>query len=278
MILAATPPDPEETEDAFNRYFRERIPFPEAGKRAFHFPARALPAGQYRVTTGILPLASAIERAKAHGATLTEYLVAVYFAALQDIYLGLPHSVRKLYPPRISVEVPVNLRRIFPTKTMRNFSLYVIPTLDMRLGAYSFAEIVKRVHFFMQAEVNDKSMAMQIARNVGSGRNIFIRILPLALKDLAARQVYKRMGEDTISGFISNLGAVSLPAPLDGLVERFEFIPAPSKRCKTNANVVSYGGNLYVSFGSTAATTELERLFFSRLVSEGLAVRVEANV
>ncbi len=278
ILVAGTVPDPEESEDAFNRHFRADVPFAPTEKKAFHFPSLPLLPGQYRVITGVVPLADALRAAKAHGNTLTEYLVAAYMAAMQDLYYALPLPIRRAMRPRIAVQVPVNLRNLFPTRSLRNFSLYVLPSIDTRLGHYGFDEICKRVRLHMQAEVNAKSISTQIARNVGGGRFVPIRLLPLALKNLAARLVYRRMGEDTMSGFVSNLGAVALPAPLDGLVERFDFVPAPGKRHKSNANVVSYGGKLVIAFGSLAASADLERLFFSRLAADGAVATVESNM
>jgi len=271
-------PAPEESEDAFKRYFKQDIPFPGVARKAFHLHSLPLFPGQYRVTTGIMPLGPLLSLAKARGATLTEFLVAVYLAALQDIYHALPGPIRRTLHPLLSVEVPVNLRRLFPSTTMRNFSLYVLPTLDTRLGFYEFPEIVKRVHHYMQGEIDVKNISMQIARNVGGGRSLLVRMLPLALKGVAARAVYKRLGEDTFSGLFSNLGPVELPEPLAGRVERFDFIPAPSRQCKTTANAVSWKDRLFISFGSLALSTELERLFFSRIAGMGVTVSVESNL
>lgn len=270
--------DPDESEDAFNLHFRANMPFPGKEKKAFHLPALPLLYGQYRITTGITPLSLILTKSKELSSTLTEFLVSVYFASLQDIFYSLPSAVRKTVSPYLSVEVPVNLRNLFPSKTMRNFSLYVLPVLDTRLGFYEFPEIVKRVHSYMQTEVNEKNLSMQIARNVATGRSLFVRALPLSLKGIAARLVHKYIGEDTITGLISNLGSVQLPEGLASHVRRFEFIPPPSRRCKTNANVVSWKNSLIISFGSLALNPELERLFFTRLTGMGLPVSIESNM
>lgn len=271
-------PAPEESEDAFKRYFREDIPSPVLARKAFHLHSLPLFPGQYRVITGIAPLGPLLSLAKAQGATLTEFLVAIYLAALQDIYYALPGPIRRTARPLLSVEVPVNLRRLFPSVTMRNFSLYVLPSLDTRLGFYEFPEIVKRVHHYMQGEIDTKNISMQITRNVGGGRSMLIRMLPLVLKGVAARVVYKRLGEDTFSGLFSNLGPVELPEPLAGKIERFDFIPSPSRPCRTTANAVSWKDRLFISFGSLASSTELERLFFSRMTGLGIPVTVESNM
>lgn len=268
----------DESEDAFNLHFRHNMPFPGKSRKAFHIPTLLLLPGQYRITTGLLALDKTLAKVKECGVTLTEFLVSVYFASLQDMFYALPSAVRKRMHPYLSVEVPVNLRKVFPSNTMRNFSLYVLPVLDTRLGWYAFPEILKRVHSYMQSEVNEKNLSMQIARNVSTGRSLAVRILPLGLKGIAARLVHRHIGEDTISGFISNLGPVYLPEPLDSLVDRFDFIPPPSRRCRTNANVVSWKNSLVICFGSLAASTGLERRFFTRLVEMGLSVSIESNL
>jgi len=278
VFLPGEAPAPEESDDAFKSHFRQDLPSPGIAVKAFHFPSLPLLPGQYRVITGAVPLASIKAKAREYGSTLTEFLVSVYLAGLQDMFYALPAPVRRTVRPRLSVQVPVDLRRLFPSATMRNFSLYVLPSLDTRLGFYEFPEIVKRVHHYMQSEVDRKSISMQISRNVGGGRNPVVKLLPLPLKGVAARLVYRRLGEDTFSGLFSNLGQVDLPEPLAGEVVRFDFIPAPSRRYKTGANAISWKDTLYISFGSLAMSTELERRFFSALTGMGVPVSIETNM
>ena len=54
----------------------------------------------------------------------------------------------------IKVLLPVNLRALFPSKTLRNFALYTTPEIDPKLGTYTFAEICQEVKHRMGAEIN----------------------------------------------------------------------------------------------------------------------------
>ena len=278
IFTSAELPDPEEYEDAFNRHVRPGIPHPEKVHRAFHMPAIPLWRGQYRIITGHMPLDAVVEHSRQLGVSLTEMLVSIYFAALQEIFYALPSPMRKAVSPILALEVPVNLRRLFPSRTMRNFSLYVLPSLDTRLGFYDFDEISNLVHLYLQEAIRVKNMSRQLSRNVMGGRSMLIRALPLGLKNMAARLVYRRMGENTMSGSFSNLGQVQLPEALSAQVESFTFIPPPSRVCKTKAACVSYNNVLYISFGSLETTTELERLFFTRLEQMGVPIEISANV
>ena len=278
VFTAAETPDPEESEDAFNRHARPGIPPPEPVRRAFHIPAIPLWRGQYRIIAGHMPLDAVLRISKLHGVSLTEMLVAVYLAALQDLFCALPGPMRKALSHILALEVPVNLRKLFPSRTMRNFSLYVLPSLDTRLGFYDFDEIANLVHLYLREAVRVKYLARQLSRNAIGGRSMLIRALPLDLKNLAAKLVYKRMGENTMSGSLSNLGQVQLPGALSTFVESFTFIPAPSRVCKTKAACVSYNNVLCISFGSLATTTELERLFFTRLEGMGVPISITTNL
>ena len=55
---------------------------------------------------------------------------------------------------------------------MRNFSLFVLPEIDLRLGQYTFDEIIKIVHHRMKLETDEKLINKIISRNVGSEKNI----------------------------------------------------------------------------------------------------------
>ncbi|MGO8692272.1 MAG: hypothetical protein ACLQMF_01255 [Rectinemataceae bacterium] len=270
-------PDALEYEDAYNRYFTEEFPNPSRLPRAFHIRSPQLPRGIYRITCGIVPLDAVLAKAGEYGASLTELLAAVFLDALQDIWLASPTGQRGRRP-RLAVEIPVNMRKFYPTATNRNFSLFVLVTQDMRLGRRDFAEIVSRAHHQLRFETDVRTIAQQISRNVAGSRKLAVRLVPLLVKDFFARLLFSAFGEDLVSGFVSNLGAVSLPPGPAERVERFDFLPAPSVFNKTSASVVSWDGSLYINFGSLARSREMERLFFTRLRRLGLSVKIECNL
>jgi hypothetical protein len=265
----------EEFEDAYQRYFPKGLPFPETGLNAFHLDSRPLPGGQYRVISGILSTAQVLAEAKRRNATLTELLVAVYLDALQHIWHETKPHPRT---PLVAVEVPINLRALFPSRTFRNFSLFVLISEDMRLGMRSFDELVERTHYQMKLEYDRMSIAKHLSRNAGSARSLGVRLVPLWVKDIFARILFAKFGESMLSGFISNLGPVEMPPGFVLHIHRFGFIPAPSLTTLTNASVVSWGDELLVNFGSLAQSRDIERLFFRRLRSLGLHVSVSCRL
>lgn len=270
-------PDPAEYEDAYHRFYKPGVPGPGPVPQAYHIESRLMPVGEYRVTCGIMPVAALAAQAKARGVSITEFLVATYLHALIRIRQADVEAGRKPRPV-VSLEVPVNMRKFYPTKTLRNFSLFALPSVDTRLGKWTFDELVAHVHHQLRIEADERRMATQIARNAGGGRKLIVRLFPLALKDFFAHLLFERLGEGMMSGMLSNLGPVSMPPEISPRIERFDFVGAPSKIIKTGASMLSWNGDAHVSFHSMAESREVERLFFSHLSSLGVPVRVECSM
>jgi len=270
-------PAPSEWEDAFSRYATPGIPEPVRGTSAWHLPGLPLPLHTMRITTGTLALAEVLKKAKEYGATLTVYLSAVFLAALQDVQDAHPRQGDRRKRKPLRLQVPANLRNFFPSTTLRNFSLYALPDIDTRLGHYEFKEIVTRVRAMMNLAYDPKELARTITRNVMTAKNPFIRVIPLTLKNIFMRSVYKSHGENLYSSLATNVGMARLPESFSGKVLRVDVILPSTPGLKTVAGMISHRDALSISFGSVIERTDLERAFFTRLVKDGLRVKVESN-
>ncbi|MBC8426536.1 hypothetical protein H8E07_20665 [bacterium] len=265
-------PSPGEFEDAYDRYFEDGLPGPPRLSPAYHLPQAA--QSLCRVITGRTPVSGMLDLARGHGVSLTEYLVALYMHSLMLVRNAGEGGEHATGSSILRIEVPVDMRRYYPTATMRNFSLFVSPELDLGLGEYSFDEIVQRVHHGMSMQVDRRELARQIARNVRVQRDPFIRITPLFLKDLLFSHVRKLFGEKLYSGVFSNLGRIVVPQEVDPHVQSFGVMLGPNPLLKTNCAALSFRDDLYVNFGSVIESRELERLFFAHIARCGVRVSV----
>jgi len=276
ILTPGEEPDPEEYEDAYRRYFQKGTPEPAKLTPAFHLPG--IPHSfSYRAIEGRMPVASVIAAAKKHGATLTEYLSAVYLHALATIHRRLREGVVKPRRQIVRLEVPVNMRRFYPSRTMRNFSLFVSPELDLRLGEYDFEEILKRVHLDMSIQLDHKQLGRQMSRNVAAELNPLIRPVPLVFKDLFLKYLHHAYGDNLYSGVLSNLGRFQLPDEAAKHVKSTGFALGPNPVIKKTCAVQSFAQELSITFGSVIDSREIERLFFTFLVEEGVPVTVSEN-
>ena len=172
-------PDPEELEDSFLRYAGD-ITASRAEQTAYHMSGTPEPDGFLNLTTLMLPVPAVKEKAKEFGVSVTEFIAAVMMKAISDLQNEkVPRRMRR---KPVKVLLPVNLRGLFPSRTMRNFASYVTPEIDPRLGDYSLAEICRIVHYRMGLENDPRMMAAKIATNVASERSAVLRVMPLFVK------------------------------------------------------------------------------------------------
>lgn len=278
ILLPEDPQDPEESEDAFQRYYVKNLPQPPKLERAFKYRDDLEPKGVYHVTTGLVKVKELKKLASEQGVSITTFLTATMIEVFQDSLFRLPPRIRRRFSAPIRICIPVNLRRFFPSKTMRNFFLSLFPGIDPRLGKHSFEDICSQVGHYMEMNLNRRVLAQQISRNIQGEKTLFIRLLPSWIKDLIIPGIYRRFGESAYTTVISNLGQVPFPEILQPYIKRLDFIPNPPEgTTRVKVGIVSYKEDMSISFGRISKESFVEREFFRKLRKRGLAIRVDSN-
>lgn len=267
------PPQPGEREDAYLRYATSRKLRARKEDKAYQLAGHPEPLSTLHIITGTLPLDRVKALAKEKNVTLTSYLAAVYLYCLYRYQEE--HKGRKTRPVKVSV--PVNMRRFFPSETLRNFSLFVNPGVDPAYGEYDFLEILDQVHHFLQFEITAKRLNSQMAKNVNSEKMMAVRLMPLFIKRLALGAIFHAIGESRYTSALSNLGPVELPDAMLPYVQNVQFMLGKSLYNRINAAVCSYGNKLNITFSRSLERAEVERAFFTWFVQLGVPVLVESN-
>jgi len=270
-------PSPIEYDYAYKRYYMKELPNPKRKSEAFKPPLTPVEKGVFHIIRGTMSVAKILDVTRRKKVTISELLTAIYLEALQEIYQKLPEEVRKKIKKPIRVAVPVNLRRIFESETMRNFTYMVSPELKPQLGKYTFEEILALVQHAMKKEIARRPLRQYITRNVRGELIPIIRIIPLFLKRLFGEFIYQKMGEKQNSGKMSNLGKINMPKAFAKEIEHFDFILAPSKIITTGCAVVSFEDKLVINFSRTVEEPEIEKFFFRRLAQLGIPVKITTN-
>ncbi len=268
-------PSEEEMEDSFLKY-SGAIPASRRENTAWHLSGTPTKDGFLNLTCFKVPVAEALAMAHKYKVSLTAFLCAVMMQALLQVQAKKVPDKRKRKP--VKVLIPVNLRRLFNSKSLRNFALYTTPEIDARLGEYTFDEICKVVHHHMGLEVNAKYMSKMIATNVGDEKLFIVKIMPLFIKNFVMKAVFNAVGECKSCLSLSNLGAVRLPEAMAEYVERLDFVLGVQASAPHNCGVVSYGDTLYINFIRDIVESELEYEFHQVLRDMGIVATVESNM
>ena len=267
-------PRKEEMEDCFPKY-AGNVAASRKDTNAWHMYGQPQKDGFLNLTCFQIPVKEALELAHKYDATLTVFMSAVMMQALLNLQKEKnPNTIRH---KRIKLLIPVNLRQLFPSNTLRNFAMYTIPELDPRLGEYVFPEICKVIQHKMGTEITAKHMSTVIATNVNDEKNPVVRLIPLPLKNMVMKAIFDSVGEKKSCLTLSNLGQVKIPETMAQYVRRFDFILGVQAAAPYNCGMLSYGDTIYINFIRNIQDAELERHFFAVLQKLGLSTMVESN-
>ena len=113
--------------------------------------------------------------AKAHGVTITAFLAAVMLQAIMELR---PRRSRRW----AKVTIPVDLRRLFESRTLRNFALTVNVGVDPPAGRIQPGRAVLSGSGSARHAGYPQQMAARVAANVNPEQALMMKVAPLPLK------------------------------------------------------------------------------------------------
>jgi hypothetical protein len=220
--------------------------------------------GRPRVVELTVSSREVLALAREEGVSLTMYLTAVFFESVRRSRGGLG-AARTL-----SASVPVNLRRVFPSASARNFFATVKVDHTYDDGSHDIGDVSRA----LEARFRERSTRAALVRRVRSlirvEEAVVVRIIPRALKDGPLGVIGRTAGRGfTVA--VSNLGVADLPDPVGAHVRRVFFHVSA---VRPQVGVVSHAGRLTLSFTSPFEEVDHVREF-ARILTE---MGVEATV
>ena len=267
-------PSKEELEDSFQKYAG-----PVKGKRrekdAWRLSGTPEYDGFVNLTCFELSAQCVREKAKTYGVSVTTYLCAMLMYALQNMQKEQVPNVSRRKP--IKVHIPVNLRNLFPSQSVRNFFLFTTPQLETRLGEYTFEEICSLVNHWMGLDITPRKMAMMVAGNVSSERVLLVRLMPLFIKTLILKLVYFATGERKSCVSLSNMGNVPVPDEMKPYISYMDFIIGVKATSPYNCGVITYGDRLRWNVVRSTREPQLENALYQVMREQGLIPEISSN-
>lgn len=268
------PPREEELTDCFPKYAGP-VPATRRDTNAWRIRGELSENSFLTHTVFRLPVGEALAAARRYQTTLTVFLSALMMKALLELQKEKQPEERRRQ--RVKLQIPINLRALFESQTLRNFSMYTVAEADPRLGEYTLAELVEIVRHKMGTDFTKKHMAAVIATNVNDEKNPLIRLIPLPIKNAVMKLIFNSVGEKKSCMSFSNLGKVELPEEMKPFIESFGIVPVAGADTPYAAGMISYQEELQVSFIRKLKHAELERHFYAALREEGLIPTLQSN-
>ena len=260
-----------ESFDDFNENYDASIKKPEKEEKAYQIK------GKYYKDNwiGLVQLITSADELKnishKYNTTITGFVSAVILYALYLTYFK-----GKKQKNNLRLFLPVNARRFFNSHSLRNFMLYIRTTGEFRDKDLSFDDVIAYTKDTLNS-LNRDVLIRQLVSNVNVEKHMYVKLLPLFIKNIAMRIAYKMCGQDSTTISFSNLGLIKLPEEMKNYIERFEFMIGVSNLSPVNIGAVSYNNTFVLSYATRFIDRRLIRTIAATMAELGVKVTVETN-
>ncbi len=267
-----TKEDPElNITDAYSDYYE-----PDGEKasgsqtKAFHFPEE-YEKDVTRLSFVRMSTAEIKDLAHKEKMTVTEYLTGI-------LILGIIKSQENPINEPITIATPVNLRRFFPTMTLRNFTVQTFVTFEPKgRKDVTLKDILEETRGQLKTQLKMEELQKTINKYGALVNNPVIRVVPNAVKQPVMRIMQKNTHAGVTSIF-TNYGDCRLSDSLSPDIERLQFVNGDTRKygLAVTCSCIGFGDMLSLCFSSANRDTSWYDSCVSILKAQGIEITTDS--
>ena len=258
----------QKSSDSFRKYYQKiKNPPKLKNNKAFKLKLKKREEDHLQAIEGIASVKAILDTAHKYDTTLTVFLTAVLMEAI--------HKEMTLLNERkpIILNIPVNLRKIFPSETTKNFFGMISIEYNYKKNSAEFIDLIKFIDKAFKEELQKDRLNVRMNKLSSLERNPFIRIAPLPLKNVALKYA-RRASDSKVTAVFSNIGKAIMPTEMSSFIDFFGVL-ASTQRLQLCA--CSYNDKIQMGFTSSFISTDIQKNFFRTLTDNGIDVEIRSN-
>lgn len=262
----------DELINAFDKYFQKNGEKPEENLvEAYHIPGKIEP-GFLQLIFAMADVTELYTKAKAVDLTVTEFIAsAVILATIR--HAGKPVN------DVISIAIPVNLRKFFPTDSIRNFTIQ--SKIDFNPEGktdWTFEEITDKVRGQLKKRLTPEELQKTLNKFGSLANNPVIKLVPNFIKLPVMRMLqHKNHACDTT--IVTNTGSSAVTPRFKERIERVDGVNGDTSGYGliSTCSVCSGNGIINLCFSVCSHDISWPKACISALVEQGISFRVEST-
>ena len=206
------------------------------------------------------------DTARSKDSTVTAYILSRMFVAGRHATDGAEGDM--------NIQVPVNMRKFYPSQTLRNFSLYCgirFPLKQITSGD----DILVDIKHQLEEKSSREAMREMLNGTVRLVRSV--QYIPLFIKAPVAGIVYGFLGDKVFCNTLSNLGVVTLPKEMSEHIESMDFVLGTEITNRAACSIVTCGNVATLSVSKLTSDPSFEEAMYDLLHKDGLDPLVEGS-
>lgn len=206
------------------------------------------------------------EVAESKGGTVSAYILALMFLAGRKATEDTAGD--------FSIQVPVNMRKYYPSDTLRNFCMYC----GIRLNVDQITDIDSMIPVISR-QLAEKGSKRSMDEMINATNKLIatMRYTPLFIKAPVVRLIYGFIGDKIFSNTLSNIGVVKFPPEIAAHIDSMDSMPGSTITNRASCSVVTCSGIATFSISKNTADPSFEEAIYDLLVNDGIEPVVEGS-
>lgn len=255
----------DQEDDSFSRYYDPDFPRKKKKKiRAVQIKKGGKGYEELQINEASMSVKELLGIAREKKVSMSVLLTAAFICAIHE------EMSRMQEKKPVILMVPVNLRKIFPSDSMLNFSGYIEPGYQFGGGKDSFEDVLEAVKLYFQENLSKEHMAGRMNELIAIEKHKILKWAPLELKNRCIRAGAK-MAEQEVTAVLSNMSVVKMPEDYAQYIEKFGVYTSTNR---TELCICSFQDTLSLGFTSRYDSTNIQRNFYRILKELGASVKV----
>lgn len=277
ILTINSPVNPREYEDSFLTYYKKKKIKDLAisslkGKKSYRISGMRFDNNGKGVINMYTPAKDFVNVCRQNNCTVTELIGALFMLSVYETKIK-PYNLSQ---QDIQLFVPINLRKIFPSITMRNFSLF------SRIGVeandnMTLQSLTALIHDCLKRDTQKEVLSDKISTTVYAEKFLPMRILPLFLKRIIFKISNLFFGKNKKTATFSSVGIMKLPDSFKPLVKDFGFGITANNACPVTITATTTYDTMCINFTRTITDTDIEKRFAKYLTDFGIKLNVTSN-
>jgi len=269
-------PIQEEYEDANLKYYNPKNKKGIPEKNAYKIKGTSLTETHTGLISGTLSTKAILTLCREKGLTMTQYFAALMMFVIYNTQIKYREHMKSNQMP-VKIFVPVNLRKHFPSQTLRNFSNFVKTDMVMTKNDITLDELFEHAKVKFSEGMTKEELIRKMSQNVAFEKNIFLKFMPYFVKKYALKIGYNMLGMKLNTMSVTNIGKIVFPESMEPyILDVTAAVNAGSYNIK-NCSILSFKDELKITFTRSIIETNIEREFFRHFTEQGLDVKIESN-
>lgn len=258
--------DRQKSEDSFDKYYEHALAASTKAPKVYRLKGWK-DEGDPTFMEYHLPVHRVVELARSWKVSLTSLVIAAVMCAIRA---EMPRRERER---AIRMDVPVDLRQVFQSNTVKNFFglafvSYVPGEVDQPIE-----EVARIVHAQLKEAVKPENLKPRMNRMIALEKNPLLRLAPLFVKDAILELADRIAARDTTTT-VSNLGSIKLDDHIAPYVRDMNILTSTNG---INFLLCSYGDDLSIGISTVYANPDVVKSFCRFFSDQGIEGRININ-